>query len=47
MNSFGLNKKGLNTFGLGKIKGIILGLTSIPIRFKVYIADKIRFKVEL
>ena len=45
MNTFGLKKKGQSPFWLkGGVAKIIVATVS---RFKVFIADKIRFKVEL
>lgn len=46
MNTFGLKKKGQSPFWLkgGRLIEVII---TAPIRFKVYIANKLRFKVEL
>ena len=46
MNSFGLNKKGINTFGLGQTYSIITDHWKDAIRFSVMIKRNIRFNVE-
>jgi len=47
MNTFGLKKKGQSPFWLkGGVKKILEYWDKV-IRFKVYVSEKIRFKVEL